>query len=99
VGASPEKIHRAVESRLSWGASQAAERIAWTPFSRKAIAIAEERATQGASSALIDCDHLLLGLAKIGRGLAATMLSEADITLEALEEAFVQGKSASPQTG
>ncbi|MET9290343.1 Clp protease N-terminal domain-containing protein [Streptomyces sp. NPDC003077] len=99
VGASPEKIHRAVESRLSWGASQAAERIAWTPFSRKAIAIAEERATQGGSSALIDCDHLLLGLAQIGRGLAATVLSEVGITLEVLEEAVVQGRSAvvSPQ--
>jgi hypothetical protein len=92
AGASPEKIHRAVEGRLSLGASQAADRIAWTPFSRKAIAIAEERAEQQGST-LIDCDHLLLGLAQIGRGLAATVLGEAGITLETLEEAVAQGTS------
>ncbi|MEU6551289.1 Clp protease N-terminal domain-containing protein [Streptomyces sp. NPDC046915] len=94
VGASPEKINRAVEGRLSWGASQAAERIAWTPFSRKAIAIAEERATQEGPATLIDCDHLLLGLAHIGRGLAATVLTEAGVALEALEEAFAHSRSA-----
>jgi hypothetical protein len=44
-----EYLARTIESRLSIGASQAAERIAWTPFSRKAIAIAVERAEEAAS--------------------------------------------------
>ncbi|WP_234356920.1 Clp protease N-terminal domain-containing protein [Streptomyces sp. NBRC 110028] len=76
AGVSPAAVHRAVVTRLSMGASQAAERIAWTPYSRKAMAIAEERAKE-AGSARIDCDHLLLGLARIGRGVAVAVLSEA----------------------
>ncbi|MFE2183686.1 Clp protease N-terminal domain-containing protein [Streptomyces sp. NPDC059455] len=80
AGVSPEDLHKAVGSRLSMGASQAAERIAWTPYSRKAIAIAEERA-ETAGSAHIDCDHLLLGLAQIARGVAATVLDDAGLDL------------------
>ncbi|MEU9960762.1 Clp protease N-terminal domain-containing protein [Streptomyces sp. NPDC050982] len=91
--ASPDDIHRAVEARFSIGASQAAERIAWTPYSRKAIAIAEERAcAEGPEGAadhegaepLIDCHHLLHGLARTGRGVAATVLAEAGLDLSAL---------------
>ncbi|AGP60922.1 Clp protease N-terminal domain-containing protein [Streptomyces rapamycinicus] len=78
AGVPPEDVHKAVGSRLTMGASQAAERIAWTPYSRKAIAIAEERAGT-AGSAHIDCDHLLLGLAQIARGVAATVLGEAGL--------------------
>nr|WP_306663518.1 hypothetical protein [Streptomyces sabulosicollis] len=47
AGASPEDVHKAVGSRLSMGASQAAERIAWTPCSRKAIAIRHRFAALG----------------------------------------------------
>jgi hypothetical protein len=43
------------------GALQAAERIAWTPYSRKAVAIAEERSAQDESDR-IDCHHLLEAL-------------------------------------
>ncbi|MGY0061313.1 Clp protease N-terminal domain-containing protein [Streptomyces sp. LZ34] len=86
AGASPESLHRTVGDRLSMGASQAAERIAWTPYSRKAIALAEERSEE-AGSAHIDCDHLLLGLAQIGRGVAAAVLDEAGLSAEALSEA------------
>ena len=75
AGVSAAEVHRAVGARLSMGASQAAERIAWTPYSRKAMALAEERAEE-AGSARIDCDHLLLGLARIGRGVAAAVLDE-----------------------
>jgi hypothetical protein len=35
---------------------KAAERIAWTPYSRKAIAIAEARSEQNGSDR-IDCDE------------------------------------------
>ncbi|MER5663329.1 Clp protease N-terminal domain-containing protein [Streptomyces mirabilis] len=34
AGVSPETLHRSVEARLSMGASHAAERVAWTPYSR-----------------------------------------------------------------
>ncbi|WP_262698342.1 MULTISPECIES: Clp protease N-terminal domain-containing protein [Streptomyces] len=86
AGVSPEDVHKAVGSRLSMGASQAAERIAWTPYSRKAIAIAEERA-ETAGSAHIDCDHLLLGLAQIARGVAATVLDDAGLDLATFADA------------
>ncbi|MET7733484.1 hypothetical protein ABZT02_19230 [Streptomyces sp. NPDC005402] len=62
------------------GASQAAERIAWTPYSRKAIDLAEARSSEEAGAALIDCDDLLVGLALVGRGVAATVLREAGFT-------------------
>ena len=83
AGSSPQDVHAAAGARLSMGASQAAERIAWTPYSRKAIAIAEERAAPSP----IDCDHLLLGLAQIGRGAAATVLKDAGLDLETLKSA------------
>ncbi|WP_425247878.1 Clp protease N-terminal domain-containing protein [Streptomyces sp. NEAU-NA10] len=76
AGVSPRDVHRGVGERLTLGASQAAERIAWTPYSRKAIALAEARSEQN-GSAVIDCDDLLLGLAQVGRGVAATVLTEA----------------------
>lgn len=72
----PETVRRSVATRLSMGASQAAERIAWTPYSRKAIAIAEARAERNGSDR-IDCDDLLIGLAQVGRGVAADVLAEA----------------------
>ncbi|MGI5198223.1 Clp protease N-terminal domain-containing protein [Streptomyces sp. CA-288835] len=81
-GVAPDVVHRSVEAHLSMGASQAAERIAWTPYSRKAIALAEEQA----GSALIDCDHLLRGLCRVGRGVAATVLAEAGFTTAAPDE-------------
>lgn len=73
---SPDTVHRSVGTRLSMGASQAAERIAWTPYSRKAIDIAEARSEQKGSDR-IDCDDLLIGLAQVGRGVAADVLAEA----------------------
>lgn len=97
LGASPTDIHRNVGDRMSLGASQAAERIAWTPYSRKAIALAEELAAEefaatepsggraeGDGTPLIDCHHLLHGLARIGRGAAATVLTESGLNLTAL---------------
>ncbi|MER6081932.1 Clp protease N-terminal domain-containing protein [Streptomyces sp. NPDC001833] len=43
AGVPPEAVHRSAGNRLSMGGSQAAERVAWTPCSRKAIAIARTR--------------------------------------------------------
>ena len=85
-GAEPAAVHRAVGARLGTGASQAAERIAWTPYSRKAIALAEEYAAE-AGSELIGCDHLLLGVARIARGAGGTVLSEAGLDPDRLRAA------------
>ncbi len=83
AGVSPDTVHQAVTGRLGTGASQAAERIAWTPYSRKAIALAEARG----EGDRIDCDDLLVGLARLGRGVAATVLTEAGFDLaEAMGE-------------
>ncbi|MCI3241411.1 Clp protease N-terminal domain-containing protein [Streptomyces spinosisporus] len=84
TGLSPEAVHRSVGTRLSMGASQAAERIAWTPYSRKAIALAEARSEQS-GSARIDCDDLLIGLAGVGRGVAADVLAEAGFDADAVD--------------
>jgi hypothetical protein len=79
AGVSPQAVHRSAGDRLTLGASQAAERIAWTPYSRKAIALAEARSEENGST-VIDCDDLLLGLTQVGRGVAATVLTEAGFT-------------------
>ncbi|WP_405804735.1 Clp protease N-terminal domain-containing protein [Streptomyces sp. NBC_01187] len=92
AGAVPEEVHRAVGTRIGMGASQAAERIAWTPYSRKAMALAEEHAEQ-AGSPLIDCDHLLLGIARIGRGTAADILTEAGLDPAALQNTYDRSDS------
>ncbi|MEB3964439.1 hypothetical protein OKJ48_30035 [Streptomyces kunmingensis] len=46
------------------------------PYSRKAIALAEARSEQSGSDR-IDCHDLLIGLARVGRGVAADVLAEA----------------------
>ncbi|MEU4099428.1 Clp protease N-terminal domain-containing protein [Streptomyces tanashiensis] len=83
AGVSPDTVHRSVGSRLSMGASQAAQRIAWTPHSRKAIDIAEARSRQNGSDR-IGCDDLLIGLARVGRGVAADVLTQAGFDPAAL---------------
>ncbi|QKW11088.1 hypothetical protein HUT18_22325 [Streptomyces sp. NA04227] len=85
AGMAPEEVHRAVAARLSTGASQAAERIAWTSYSRKAMALAQERA-EGEGRELIDCADLLLGLVRIDRGVAATVLTEAGLATAPTED-------------
>lgn len=84
AGVSPETVHQSVGTRLSMGASQAAERIAWTPYSRKAIDIAEAWSERHGSDR-IDCEDLLIGLAQVGRGVAADVLTEAGFELAALD--------------
>jgi ATP-dependent Clp protease ATP-binding subunit ClpA len=82
-GVDPADIHRRVEARLTLGASsQAAERIPWTPYSRKAIALAEARSAER-GAVHIDCDDLLVGLARVGRSVAATVLTEAGFEVPA----------------
>jgi hypothetical protein len=84
-------LRRSVDARLGLGASKAADRIAWTPYSRKAMAIARELATE-AGSASIGCDHLLLGLARIGRGVAASVLRENGVESSELAAAFTRSR-------
>ena len=83
-----DSLRRSLEQKLTLGASQAAERIAWTPYSRRAMALAKELATHR-GSAVIGCDHLLLGLVQLGRGVAASVLKEAGVGLTRLEGAVV----------
>ncbi|MEU7317766.1 Clp protease N-terminal domain-containing protein [Streptomyces sp. NPDC007083] len=93
AGVPPEAVHRSVGTRLSMGASQAAERIAWTPYSRKAIALAEERSAQRCS-ARIDCEDLLVGLAQIGRGVAAAVLADTGFDAAALDAPAADARAA-----
>ncbi|MDX3713646.1 Clp protease N-terminal domain-containing protein [Streptomyces europaeiscabiei] len=89
AGVSPEAVHRSVGARLSMGASQAAERIAWTPYSRKAIDNAEARSRHNGSDR-IDCDDLLIGLAQVGRGVAAAVLTDTGSDLATLDAASAE---------
>ncbi|MDT0484657.1 Clp protease N-terminal domain-containing protein [Streptomyces doebereineriae] len=93
AGVSPEAVHQSVGNRLSMGASQAAERIAWTPYSRKAIDIAEARSEQHGSDR-IDCEDLLIGLARVGRGVAADVLTEAGLDPAALDATTADSHSS-----
>ncbi|MFD9330744.1 Clp protease N-terminal domain-containing protein [Streptomyces sp. NPDC060065] len=86
AGVSPETVHQPVGTHLSMGASQAAERIAWTPYSRKAIDIAEARSEQHGSDR-IDCEDLLIGLSRVGRGVAAAVLTGAGLDPATLDPA------------
>jgi hypothetical protein len=83
LNVSVDELRRSLGSRLSMGASQAAERIAFTPYSRRTVAVARECATrQGAPG--IGCDHLLIGLAQIGRGPATTVMKDVGVDLSKL---------------
>ena len=81
LGVSSERVHRAVQARLTIGASRAAERIAFTPYARKVLAIAHNHAAVEAASngsqtdAGIGCNHVLIGLALLGRGIATEILT------------------------
>lgn len=56
------------------------------------MAIARELAAQQ-DPVVIGCEHLLVALARIGRGVAAMVLSEAGIDSTALEQAFRRSRS------
>jgi len=80
IGVTPEELRRQLEPQLSVGSSQAAERIAWTPYARKAMAIAS-----GSVSGTISCEDLLLGLIRVGRGVAADVLAKHGVTPAGVE--------------
>ena len=85
-GTDPGHLQTAIDSMLSVGASQAAERIAWTPYARRAIATAKELASQAGDAGPMSCFELLVGLLRLGRGVAATVLSDAGINEGRLDE-------------
>lgn len=79
-GASVEGIRRAIDERFGLGASKAARRIAWTPYARRAMSLAADVAADRGAAAL-GCADVLVGLARVGRGAAAAVLSEAGVDL------------------
>lgn len=83
LNVSVNDLRESLAQRLTVGASQAAERIAWTPYARKAIALAKEL-TGEAGSPVIDCHHVLAALVDLERGVAADVLAQAGIDSEAL---------------
>lgn len=93
AGVSVGDLRSSLQARLSLGASQAAERIAFTPYARKALAIAKEHAVQD-TAPNIGCDHLLIGLVQIGRGTAATVLNETGLDPTRLITAHSGGNRA-----
>ena len=93
---SGEELRRSVHARMSVGASQAADRIAWTAYSRKVIALAKERATVDKAPA-IGCDHVLAGLVVLGRGVAADLLRGAEMDRQSLQFKRRSGRTSAPK--
>ncbi len=87
AGISSEELSDALETRFNLGASQAAERIAWTPYSRRAVALAKDYASE-TNGGVITCAHVLTGLAQLGRGVAARVLDEWGATDQVLRRAI-----------
>lgn len=79
-------VQQALKKRMTVGASQAAQRIAWTPYSRKAMALAREAATRE-GTANISCRDLLVALISLDRGVAAKVLLEVSVTADDIEQA------------
>lgn len=77
--ASVAELRADVLGRMSVGASQAAERIAWTPYARKTMILASAAAAKQ-QQPKIGCDHIIIGLVRLGRGMAAQALNAAGIT-------------------
>jgi hypothetical protein len=71
-------VREAIERKLEPGASHAGERIAWTPYARRSIALASEAAREAGANQ-IGCDHVVAGLVRVGRGGAAGLLRDAGI--------------------
>jgi Clp amino terminal domain, pathogenicity island component len=77
-GASLQDLRGRLQAQLTLGASQAADRIPWTPYARKTLALAKQTATARHADA-IGCDHVILGLIQLGRGPAAQALRELNV--------------------
>lgn len=78
-GLAPGAVHRKARERLTIGASRAAERIAFTPYSRKALALALAHDHAIAEAAgerplSVECRHVLSALVGLGRGAAVEVL-------------------------
>ena len=95
LNVSVDEVRSSLEQRLTVGASQAAERIAWTPYSRKAISLAKELAEE-AGSTVIGSDHVLAGLLDLGRGVAAEVLAQAGVARGSLHAKLRPPKKRSP---
>jgi ATP-dependent Clp protease ATP-binding subunit ClpA len=84
TGTDPSRVRLAVARELSLGASQAAQRIPWTPYARKILTLAAESAG-GNGGDRIECRHVLTAILRLGRGRAADALAGAGISEAAVE--------------
>ncbi len=69
-----ELLARDVERSFVRGASAPSARIAWTPYARRALAMAKADAQRGGGGP-IGCAHVLVALAGLGAGVAARVLA------------------------
>ncbi len=90
---SPSQLRDTLEKRLGLGASLAAERIAWTPYARRAAALAKDIATEH-GSAEVQCDHFLAALVQLRRGVAAELLAATGVSGDDLRGQLKRPKTA-----
>lgn len=81
-----DRLATALEEAFVPGASPPARRIAWTPYARRALAIAKATAEAGGGGP-IGCAHVVVGLARLGNGVAARVLAEGGVDVEVLAQA------------
>jgi hypothetical protein len=96
LAVAPSQLRDMVEKRLGLGASLAAERIAWTPYARRAAALARDIAAEY-GWAQVRCDHFLTGLVQLGRGVAAELLAGTAISEDDLRGQMTPPRNHGPK--
>jgi len=89
IGVNPAGLRHAVEGRLGPGVSRAARRIPWSPYARRVLYLTVEyvhkrRWTEART------EDLLVGLVRVGQGIAAEVLRGAGADYDTLHSAITR---------
>ncbi|MCX7831337.1 MAG: AAA family ATPase [Actinobacteria bacterium] len=95
LGRIPEEIEQKVLNKMKPGDAESIREVTLTPRAKKALEIAFE-VSHSMGSELISPEHILIGILAEGESLAARVLNESGITLQAVEELLfkISGKKA-----
>lgn len=97
LGRVPEEIEQKVLNRMKPGDARDIEELTLTPRAKKALDIAYE-ISHSLGSELISPEHILIGILAEGESIAARVLNESGVTLEAVENQLykLSGKKTKP---
>lgn len=97
LGKSPEEIEQKILNRIKPGTAKDITELTLTPRAKKALEIAFE-VTRSLGGELISPEHILIGILAEGESLAARVLEESGVTLDAVEEALYRFTGKKPET-